>query len=288
MIDKYILGQSPKSNMGNSREKIKLDVVLKPNLYNNKAKVTGHITDSVGRPIENVLVRVLDHTYNPLYYVITNNEGEYHILNLPKNTELHICAIKSGYKLKEATPFFLSTNDVKKVDLTLETDITSNLSVITGRVVDSKEEPVSNINVVLLRKERNKETAINISSTNISGQFAFVDVIKGNYIIQLSGEGYKTSFIEVIIDKKSTMIEINTAIRELVETFCGTINGVIKDIYGNPVVGATVILYKITGEEPNEIIEPIKQTLTINNGVYLFGQIEVGRYLVKANIENNN
>ena len=57
----------------------------------------------------------------------------------------------------------------------------------------------------------------------------------------------------------------------------------IKDKKGNPIEGAYVILFSVEEVEGEEVLTPIRQTLTNDEGVYLFEQVELGDYIVKAN-----
>ncbi len=285
MSDEYILGQSDRGQLINIGEELRLDVQLSKNPYLEKSSVIGIVTDTEGNPIEEALVKILDKDYNPLYHGLTNENGNYSIIGITPMSEIYIYATKQGYNIGEFMPISLGPGKVVNADFILEHNVNAIKSTIAGHVTDNSDNPVENLLATLIKNENDEEIIIGTTTTNEFGQYAFAFIDLGNYTVRLTGQGYKTTDVEVIISESSSITKIETKIQIAPSESNGTINGVITDSNGNPIMGGTVVLYQVTGDEEATILTPIRYTKTIDGGAYLFGDVPQGKYIVKANKE---
>ena len=284
--DLYTLGQSEHGEIINVGEEIKIDLDLIKNPYIDKAGIIGIVSDIQGNRVENALVKILDNKKNPLYHALTDENGRYNITDIEPSSELNVYVAKQGYLLGGPVTIALREGQTTSVNLTLLVDPNAALSTIAGHVTDELGNPLQNLIAILTKVEEVSETEIATSSTNEYGQYAFVNIPIGNYIVRISGTGYEISVIEVTITDPASIIDLQTTMQVSPETSKGTINGVIKDTQGSPVIGAVVILYKVTGTELNPVLTPIRYTKTSRGGAYLFGEVPQGNYLVKSNKED--
>ncbi len=285
MSDIYKLGQSQQKKIENIGEEIKIDLQLEENPYTDTGSVIGSIMDEDGSPIQGALVKILDSDHNPLYHTLTDEDGEYSIEDISPGSELHLHAIKKGYLLGDTVAFSISEGQTIVVDETLSLDPDVAKSTIAGHVLDNEDNPVENLVATLFKLVDGEEEIVLSTTTNKYGQYAFANIELGNYFVRLSGQGFETTTVEVIISEPGSITKVETIIQPSPEKSQGTINGVITDESGNPVVGAVVVLYEVTGEPGDETYTPIRYTRTISGGTYLFGNVSKGNYIVKANKE---
>ncbi|MFA9398035.1 MAG: collagen binding domain-containing protein [Clostridiaceae bacterium] len=285
MSDLYILGQSQPGDINAVGEEIKLDVKLEENPQLETGIVTGVISDSEG-PLEGVLVKIMDSEHNPLYHDITKADGSYSITDITAGSSYYFYAIKDGYLLKEEQNFTIATGQTIIKNSTLEVDPTAILSTITAHVKDEDGNPIEAVTATLIKIELGVEVPIESTLTNEFGQFIFFDVAIANYIIRLSKQGYEIKDVEINISTPSTIINLNETMKTSPVTSLGTVNGIITDSNGDAVSDAGVVLYEVTGSEEDPIYTPIKYTKTSKDGVYLFGDVAKGKYIVKSNKEN--
>lgn len=285
MADLYKLTQSQLGEIQNIGQEIRLDVQLDVNPYLETGTITGTVTDPNGDPVEGALVKILDKDFNPLYHTLTDAYGKYEISNIVPASELHLNAIKTGYLLSDAVPVAIAAGQSLVIDQVLQPDPDASNSAIAGHVVDTNNIPVANVLATLVKIVDGQENIIAVAGTNEYGQYAFINLSIGTYFVRLSGQGYKTTEIELQITQPGSITKLETTMQIALEQSNGTINGVIKDSLGNPVEGAVVILYEVTGDPLNPTLIPRRYTKTIAGGAYLFGDVPQGKYIVKANKE---
>lgn len=285
MSELYKLTQSQLGEIQDIGQEIRLDVQLDVNPYLDTGSITGTITDPNGDPVEGALVKILDKDHNPLYHTLTDAYGKYNISNIAPASELHIHVIKEGYILSESNPVAIAAGQTIVVDQVLQPDPDANKSAIAGEVFDINNKPLANIMATLIRIENDQEIIKAVTGTNEYGQYAFINLDLGNYFVRLSGQGYKTTEVELQITQSGSITKIQTTLQVAPEQSTGTINGIIKDEQGNPVEGAVVVLYEVTGDPQKPTLIPRRYTKTISGGVYLFGDVPQGKYIVKANKE---
>ncbi|QEK13002.1 carboxypeptidase regulatory-like domain-containing protein [Crassaminicella thermophila] len=285
MSDLYKLGQSKQGNLENVGEEIRLDVQLDIDPFLNTGSVTGTITDPDGNPVSEVLVKILDNNNNPLYHTLTDDTGFYNISDIVPASELRFSMIKTGYLLNDTTSFSIVAGQTITINATIHPDPNAELSTITAHIYDELGNPLEGVTASISKIVAGEEIPYAVTTTNEYGQCVFTKVELGSYIGRATKQGYHTTMIEIQVTQPGSIINL-TGIMEISPTTSqGTINGIIQDDNGNPVVGAVVILYEVTGDPENPKLTPIRYTRTISGGAYLFGDVPQGKYIVKANKE---
>ncbi|SHH78983.1 MSCRAMM family protein [Clostridium grantii] len=284
MSDLYKLGQSVPGDIKSVGEEIKLDVQLEENPQLETGTVKGTISDAEG-PIEGVLIKIMDSEHNPLYHDVSKADGTYTISEIAPGSSYHFYAIKDGYLLKEETNFTIAKGQIIVKNSTLEVDPAAAYSTITAHVKDEEGNPIEDLTATLIKMESAVEIPKETTLTNEYGQFIFTNVEQGDYIVRTVKQGYVTTNIEVKISKDSTIVNLEEVVPTSPVESLGTVNGIITDSNGATVAGAGVILYKVSGTDTNPIYTPIKYTKTSDSGVYLFGEVPKGKYIIKSNKE---
>lgn len=283
--DLYKLGQSQKKDISKVGEEIRLDVELDENPYLTTGVITGEITDDDDKPIEGALVKILDSNHNPLYHALSQTDGSYKLVEIDPGSEYHFHSVKDGYLISEETTFSIIAGQTLQINSKLSPDPNAALSTITGHVVDQEGNPVENLMATLVKVVSGQETVVATTTTNEYGQGVFMNVELGDYIIRTTKQGYEPVEIEIQITDPGSITSINAVVPTSIIESQGTINGLILDKKSQPVEGAVVILYEVTGEGEDEKLNPIRYTRTIENGAYLFGDVPKGKYVVKSNKE---
>ncbi|SHG99976.1 MSCRAMM family protein [Tepidibacter thalassicus] len=285
MADIYKLGQSQQGNLEKVGQEIRLDVELSKNPFLNTGSVVGIVTDDNGNPVQGALVKIMDHDYNPLYHAVTDSEGKYSISAIPPNSEYHLYVVKSGYFLKEERSFSIVAGQTIEINSIITPNPNALLSTITAHIYDELGNPLEGVTASLLQIIDGKEEVVSVTTTNEYGQCAFINLELGSYIGRATKQGYNPIEIEINITNPGSIINLQGTMEISPTQSQGTINGVIEDEDGNPVVGAVVILYQVTGDPENPKLVPVRYTRTISGGAYLFGDVPQGKYVVKANKE---
>lgn len=285
MSDLYKLGQSQEGDLSQVGQEIRLDVDLSENPYLNTGSITGTITDPDGNPVSGVLIKILDNNNNPLYHTLTDDNGKYNIIDVEPSSELRFSMIKKGYLLNNTTSFSITAGQTITIDATITPNPDAQLGTITTHIFDESGNPLEGVTATLLQEEGGEEIPIAVTITNEFGQCAFTNIPIGSYIGRATKQGYIPAILEIILTEPGSIVNVVGTLITSPTTSQGTINGIIKDDEGRAVIGATVILYEVTGDPDNPTLTPIKYTRTIEGGTYLFGDIPQGKYIVKANKE---
>ncbi|MDK2820839.1 MAG: hypothetical protein PWP31_804 [Clostridia bacterium] len=285
MSDLYKLGQSQQGEIQNVGEEIRLDVQLSEDPFLSTGSVTGTITDPNGNTVQGALVKIMDNNHNPLYHALTDVNGKYNISAIAPGSEYHFHVVKDGYLISEETSFSIVAGQTLEINSIIIPDPNAALSTIAGHVTDPDGNPVENLVATLVKIEQGEENPVAVTTTNEYGQYVFVNIQTGDYIIRITGLGYKAAEVQVTITQPGSIVKVETVIQISPVDSQGTINGIISDENGNPIVGAAVILYEVTGDPDNPTLTPIRYTRTIEGGVYLFGEVPQGKYVVKSTKE---
>lgn len=279
--DEYQLGQSATKTITGLAEEIRIDLSLNPNPHLNEGTIYGTVTDELGNPIPDVLIKIMDRDHNPLAHTLTAADGGYIFSPFSSGDEYHLYAVKPGYFMGEALPFPLLPNQSVKKDFTLVLDPDSVLSIIAGEVKSTEGTPIGGAVVELYSVDMvGTETLLALSFTNEYGQYVFRELSQGNYIVRITALGYKPTSAAVTIDQPTSIAKVINTMEVDPAAAKGTISGIITDDEGNSISGADVILYKV---EQDESLTPIAYTKTNDEGLYLFIKVPKGNYKIKSN-----
>lgn len=241
--------------------------------------VFGVVTDGTD-PIPDATVKLFDSLGQPYQHTMTDATGAYTLDGVPAGSYT-VSAVKEGYLLSDAVGVALTGGGTIQADLVCTADASLALGAIAGVVKVSylgAETPLSGAKVTLMDA---LGTAVAVTYTVADGEFAFTDVADGTYTVMSTADGYQAS-------APMTATILNGSIANMVlimtvdtRTYNGTVSGVIRDQYGNAVAGCFVGLFQVTGGA--ELLTATTKTNTA--GMYLFGGVTSGEYLVKAKLE---
>ncbi|WFD10892.1 carboxypeptidase-like regulatory domain-containing protein [Tepidibacter hydrothermalis] len=286
MSDLYKLGQSQQGSLEKVGKEIRLDVQLSDDPFLNTGSVSGTITNPNGNPVEGVLIKILNTNLDPLYHVLTDENGYYAINAISPGSEYHLVITKDGYLINEVTVFSIVSGQMLDLDATITPDPNATLSTITAHIYDTENNPLEGVIATLLKIVAGEEIIVAVTTTNEYGQCAFINVELGTYLGRGTKQGYMPITSEIQVTQPGSIIDLSGNMQISPTESQGTINGTITDDEGNGIVDAVVILYEVSGDPENPTLTPRRYTRTIAGGAYLFGDVPQGNYIVKANKES--
>ena len=251
--------------------------------YNqNYSVIKGTVKDKLSNPIQNAVIKIMSINYEPLLYTSTDQNGNYEFNNIIPNEIYNMFSIAKGMQLKQKEKFLIKENETFNVDFILEVDISANLGIIIGNLVDkSTGNYINNATIELNGKSQENKFIQATSYVNESGRYVFTEIPKGNYNLKINSLGYDQETLNLSINETSQILSIKNQLISNVDNFLGTISGLITNKYNIPISRADVILYRI--ESDNTLI-PIDFTKTNESGIYLFINIPMGNYKVESNL----
>ena len=117
------------------------------------------------------------------------------------------------------------------------------------------------------------------------GEFVLYDVADGIYTLMVSADGYLTAGPILATVAGGSIVNLTVTMTQDIRTYNGTVSGIVRDQNGIAVSGCFVGLYQVTGEGELQTETLVATTKTNIQGMYLFGGVTDGQYLVKAKME---
>lgn len=150
--------------------------------------------------------------------------------------------------------------------LFIATSALAQKAMISGRVQNSKQEPVSGVTVSLTGTVR-------LVQTNSKGEFVIKGLNAGEYTLQLSHLGYKSQSIRIVLgeqDNKSVALILNSDEVQLPEFSLVTSRGIRGNAYLKEVGDLG-----INAAKKNEVIklDQVDANLAMNNSRQIFGRV---------------
>lgn len=250
-----------KIHINNKNPEAYINAILRPHRPKDKF-ISGRVYLDNGCPIQNACIKITDRHYNPLEHTITDNFGNYNLI-YPPNGYYCIFA-KENFKTQ-----VISIEEIPNIVILKEEDL--NSIVIGTAVINNKHNPVSHI-VAEIKNKENKEFSQTVSA-NEKGEFVFSNVTHGNYTLTLRGNNICTYHHNFFVPNLIKIVSLGVIYVEFIP-INGTLNGIITNEDGTPLIGVTVVLYKENF--------PIGSTKTIENGLYFFGNLQEGTYSIQA------
>ncbi|OUQ22956.1 hypothetical protein B5E80_11765 [Flavonifractor sp. An135] len=140
------------------------------------------------------------------------------------------------------------------------------------------ETPLAGVKLTLMDA---LDTAVAATYSVADGEFAFYDVADGVYTVLATAEGYRATAPMAATVLNGSIVNMTIVMTVDTRTYNGTVSGIIRDQNGNAVAGCFVGLFQIVGG-----VETLTAATKTNTaGMYLFGGVTAGEYLVKAKME---
>ena len=245
------------------------------------ATVTGTVTDGTD-PIPNATVKLFDSTGTPFQHTLTDAAGQYTLNDVPAGSYT-ISAVADGYLLSAPVGVALIPGTTAQVALTCVAEPTLALGAIAGTVtVAGTSTPLAGAKVSLIDATG---AVLAVTYSAADGEFVFYDVADGAYTLTVSADGYFTTGPILTTIAAGSIANLAVAMTQDVRTYNGTVSGVIRDQNGMAVSGSFVGLYQVTGTGDTRVETLVATTKTNTQGMYLFGGVTAGQYLVKAKLE---
>ncbi|HEX3076215.1 MAG TPA: carboxypeptidase regulatory-like domain-containing protein, partial [Lachnospiraceae bacterium] len=192
------------------------DIVLKAEGFNN---IVGYVFDENGEPITDATVKLYSKDYDIwAYEQATNSEGQYSI-KLP--------SLESAYSLKVVKDGFVDTdiydirtgNDVvnnnqETVNLVTNADTTYPMTLTLCDAFNQTNDGLVRLdgaNVVFRKGINNKLGDVYLSTVADSYGELYADLAPGSYTVEISKDGYATSYYTIVAKSGLEYMQINTS-----------------------------------------------------------------------------
>lgn len=277
--DTFLIKASQVNNIADGGSEIRVDLQLNQAPPIGRRVLQGTVTDDNGNPVEDALVKLLDIKFNPVVHEFTNPQGNF-IFNQLNTGSYVITAKKSGYGLAPVQNIALPDKGVLVVNIKLSTLPPQALNTSIYGIISSAQsgKPIKGAAVTVINVTEDEPVLFAQTTTNESGQYFVASPPEGAYLVQADAFGFILSPPTKTIIEDDDKSQVDIALEVHNRENQGTVSGIITDINGAPISGAFVALYSVTGE--GETL--VQLARTINNGLYLFINVEPGEYRVKA------
>ena len=283
--DKYILEESSDNSIKNLNDEIEFNLTLTQLTRNmNFSTIMGVINDAQGNPVENAVVKLESVDKSFKAQEITDLNGNYIFEDILEN--FYIISIwAKGMVVQRSNQLQIIGFTTYTMNFTLQIN-TDTTSIITGNVFDSTtNSPIYNCVVLLFQIQSDGSRLLKATVyTNEFGQFAFRQVLNGEYFLIFNMYGYLQFFtnISIVNSSQISSFKINMIPDETQTNLI--ISGVILDSNRNPIIGAFVSLYSDIPNQSNQTVVGV--TTTNVDGIYVFTNIPKGSYRVGYTIGN--
>lgn len=278
--DLYSLEYSSAFNIAGIEE-ADINVVLTKSTETS-ATVYGTVTDSTG-PVEDATVKVFDKDGVPYKHTLTDSTGSYALDGIEVGT-YSVAVAKTGYLMTETKGVTLSDSDNVELDFVMSVESSLSLGAIAGLLYASTAEgtktELGGAKVSLLESDGD---TVSVTYSADDGEFAFYDVEDGTYTVICSSDGYLSSSPMTVTITNGSFSNIEMVLQIDERTYSGTVSGYVKSATGSILSGCFVGLYSVSTDSEGKRKETLVATSKTNtNGLYLFGGVAEGNYIVKA------
>lgn len=245
------------------------------------ATVTGTVTDGTD-PIPNATIKLFDSKGMPFQHTLSGDDGQYTLNDVPVGSYT-ISAVAENYLLSAPVGVVVTEGSISQVNLICLAEPTLTLGAIAGVVsVAGVGGPLAGAKVSLIDSNA---AVVAVTYSAADGEFVFYDVADGVYTLTVSADGYLTAGPVLATILGGSIANLTVTMTQDARTYNGTVSGVIRDQSGIAVAGCFVGLYQVTGEGDLQTETLVATTKTNAQGMYLFGGVTAGQYLVKAKLE---
>ncbi|WP_170272208.1 carboxypeptidase regulatory-like domain-containing protein [Clostridium tarantellae] len=282
--EKYALGKSKNIEITSKDFDIKADIKLNINEYeiNIDSSISGIVTDNLGTPIKNALIKLMNNNLQVLATTKTDNTGKYIIDVVPLSSGYILLATSIGKLLEQSPSFSLLNKENKIINFILNNDNNSLIGGLSGVLVDSMGERIRGAVISLYRVTGGDEELLGTTYSDFEGEFLFNELEEGIYEIVISSLKF-FPYNETITIESNKIYLFKKELKRDPVLSNGSISGIIADNFNNGILKADVVLYKIE----NNIKTPVAFTQSNSSGIYSFNDLPFGNYMVKSNTSQN-
>jgi hypothetical protein len=215
---------------------------------------------------------------------VTNEKGIYHFKHLLKPGEYKVIAAANGFRTSETKSVKIIENAVTKLSFSLNKCFLPGRGIVYGRITEAvSRKPIKNADVCLMGVLNGKKTIYKTTS-NHSGNYLLYDILPNEYAMTIRKQGYRLRDpIWLQVEKQDRMMLHVDLVRNRNVSF-GTISGTVT-FERKPICDTAVFLYRIeAGDAGKDSLVQIQKTN--EQGIFLFGSIEQGHYLLKGKLQN--
>lgn len=261
-------------------EEADINVILSKSTETS-ATVYGTVTDGTGT-VPDATVKIFDKDGVPYKHTLTDSTGSYSMDGIEVGT-YNVAVAKDGYLMTETKGVTLSDSDNVQLDFVMSTESSLSLGAIAGLLYASTSQgektELGGAKVSLLQSSE----TISVTYSADDGEFAFYDVADGTYTVICSSDGYLSSSPMTVTITKGSFSNIEMVLQIDERTYSGTVSGFVKNTNGTILSGCFVGLYSVSVDSEGKKKETLIATSKTNaNGLYLFGGVTEGNYIVKA------
>jgi len=249
--------------------------------------ISGVVRDNVGGAIQGSYIYYYGPQCSGCYGATTDAQGAYTIANLAPG-EYKLRADKYSYIGEYYTAGGGTTDEGQAEVVALQESETvtaidfslTRKGIISGTITNSQGNPVANASVYADTSGSSYDRS---ASTDANGNFTIIDLQAGNYTVRATASGY--SYVYYSSQGSTTVPGEATAVSaanditisgiDIMLFRPGTIGGVVRDNFGNPISGSNVYYY---GPQCNGC----HGATTDTNGAYTIANLPPGDYRVQA------
>lgn len=222
---------------------------------------SGIIYDGCGNPLKNACIKAITPDYEPIEHTMSDHNGKFTLI-LPDVAIGYLVFSKLGFKTEQFSDF---SNEMEVILKKQQIHC-----VVDGKVVFDQFAVSHVVKLTIANAHLTKYVF-----SKPDGSFVFTDIPSGMYTLTVQGSTCVEKTIYVTIPTNHTIYHVGTIHLQAVDIGC-TVHGIISDTCGNPLEDVVVILYQAGTNIP------LMHTLTNAEGLYFFGNLNVGNYYVEA------
>ncbi|MEK1833446.1 carboxypeptidase regulatory-like domain-containing protein [Priestia megaterium] len=232
-------------------------------LQPNPASISGVITTTVGTPINNASIRVLDQNETVIGFGVTGPDGRYAVSNIPSGAFTIVISAPEFQSL-------LSSITLNQGDSRQDVNFTliPNPGTLTGRVTNVSGNPLTGA-LITVRILGSTGIVVKTTVTDQNGDYQVESLLPGSYNVTVYVSGFETKTVGALVQSNKT-----TTTNFVLIGLTGSINGVILNDLSQPLIGSTV---SVSLFNENSIL--IFTTTANSTGSFSFLNVEPGNYI---------
>ncbi|WP_459501728.1 carboxypeptidase regulatory-like domain-containing protein [Bacillus sp. C1] len=231
----------------------------------NPAQIQGLVQDSVGAPVINATVKIIDSGETVIATGLTDQEGRYSAGSIPPGI-YNVIVTAPQFQSEQRGVSVEANQIVTNFDFTLQ----SNPGAISAQVTDRiTGNPLAGATILI----RDSQDVLVVSTvTSPFGNIVVSGLKEGSYTVTATAPNYSTEIIGAIVRRDET-----TAANLSLTSIVGDISGIVVDEDQNPVTGANIQIHLLNGTGV-----PLQSFLANPDGTFTVQDLEQGQYLLNV------